>query len=107
MKKSTLLAGLGLAVSIAMVGAASAGTPRLDRREAHQAGRIYNGVASGELTRHETRRLAAGQVHLRRAEARAKSDGAVTARERARLQNEANQQSRRIYRQKHDAQDRN
>jgi hypothetical protein len=31
----------------------------------------------------------------------------VTARERARLQHEANQQSRRIYRQKHDAQDRN
>ena len=107
MKKSTLLAGLGLAISIAMAGAASAGTPRLDRREDHQAGRIYNGVASGELTRHETRRLAAGQVHLRRAEARAKSDGTVTARERARLQHEANQQSHRIYRQKHDAQDRN
>ena len=106
MKKSTLLAGLGLAISIAMAGAASAGTPRLDRREDHQAGRIYNGVANGELTRHETRRLAAGQVHLRRAEARAKSDGTVTARERAHLQHEANQQSRRIYRQKHDAQDR-
>ncbi len=54
----------------------------------------------------KTRRLAAGQVHLRRAEARAKSDGVVTGRERARLQHEANQQSRRIYRQKHDAQDR-
>jgi hypothetical protein len=106
MKKSTLLAALGLAVSIAMAGAASAGTPRLDRRENHQAGRIYNGVANGELTRPETRRLAAGQVHLRRAEARAKSDGTVTAAERAHLQHEANQQSRRIYRQKHDAQDR-
>ena len=32
--------------------------------------------------------------------------GVVTGRERARLQHEANQQSRRIYRQKHDAQDR-
>ena len=55
----------------------------------------------------ETRRLAAGQVHLSRVEARAKADGVVTARERAHLQHEANQQSRRIYRQKHDAQDRN
>ena len=106
MKKSTLLAGIGLALSLAVAGVASAGTPRLDRREDHQAGRIYNGVANGELTRPEARRLAAGQVHLRRAEARAKSDGTVTARERAHLQHEANQQSRRIYRQKHDSQTR-
>ncbi|HEU4780413.1 MAG TPA: hypothetical protein VFS58_11080 [Steroidobacteraceae bacterium] len=106
MKKSTLLAGIGLALSMVMAGNVSAGTPRLDRREANQAGRIHNGVVNGELTRAETRRLAAGQVHLRRAEARAKSDGVVTARERAHLQHEANQQSRRIYRQKHDAQDR-
>jgi hypothetical protein len=63
-------------------------------------------VATGELTRPEVRRLSAGQVHLRRAEARAKADGVVTAGERAHLQHEANQQSRRIYRQKHDAQDR-
>jgi hypothetical protein len=45
-------------------------------------------------------------VHLRRAEARAKSDGVVTAGERAHLQHEASQQSRRIYRQKHDSQQR-
>jgi hypothetical protein len=109
MKKSTLLASLGLAFSLALAGAATAGndTPRLDRRENHQAGRIYDGVANGELTKREARRLGAGQVHLRRAEARAKADGSVTARERAHLQREANQQSRRIHRQKHDAQSRN
>ena len=106
MKTSTLLAGIGLALSIAMAGAASAGTPRLDLREHQQRERIRNGVASGELTRPETRRLAAGQTHLRRVESRAKADGAVTSRERAHLRHEANQQSRRIYRQKHDAQDR-
>lgn len=106
MKKSTLLAGIGLALSIAMAGAVSAGTPRVDQREHNQRARIHNGVASGELTRPETRRLAAGQVHVQRVEARAKSDGIVTARERARLLREENQQSRRIYRQKHDAQDR-
>jgi hypothetical protein len=106
MKKSTLLAGIGLALSMVMAGSVSAGTPRLDRREHHQADRIYNGVASGELTRRESRHLAAGQRHLHRVEARAKSDGVVTRRERAHLQHEANQQSRRIYRQKHDAQDR-
>jgi len=106
MKKTTLLAGIGLALSMAMAGSVSAGTPRLDQREHNQRGRIHDGVASGELTRPEARRLAAGQAHVRRAEARAKSDGVVTGRERAHLQHEANQQSRRIYRQKHDGQDR-
>jgi len=101
MKKS-ILAALAVVVTIP----AFAGTPRMDAREHHQQARIYNGVASGELTRPETRRLAAGQVHLNRVESRAKSDGVVTHRERAHLQHEANQQSRRIYRQKHDAQDR-
>jgi hypothetical protein len=107
MKNSTLLAGIGLALSIAMAGSVSAGTPRIDQREHNQRDRIHSGVKSGELTRSETRRLAAGQVHVHRVEARANADGVVTARERAHLQHEANQQSRRIYRQKHDAQDRN
>ena len=95
-------------ITLALFAAAPAlaGTPRLDAREHNQRARIHNGVATGELNRAETRRLAAGQYHLRAAEARAKSDGVVTGRERSRLQHEANQQSRRIYRQKHDAQDR-
>ena len=107
MKNSTLVISVGLALSLALAGTVFAGTPRLDNREAHQRARIHDGAASGELTRPEARRLAAGQAHLRRAEARAKSDGVVTGRERVHLQHEANQQSRRIYRQKHDAQDRN
>ena len=102
MNKSILFAALVVVATAPVL----AGTPRLDQREANQANRIYNGVAKGELTRPEARRLSAGQVHLRRAEARAKSDGVVTAGERAHLEHEANQQSRRIYRQKHDAQQR-
>ena len=102
MKQSTLLAGIGLCLSIAMAGSVAAGTPRIDQREHHQRGRIHHGMKSGELTRLESRRLAAGQVHVHRVEHRAKADGVVTARERAHLQHEANQQSRRIYRQKHD-----
>ncbi|HTU65852.1 MAG TPA: hypothetical protein VMF52_07880 [Steroidobacteraceae bacterium] len=105
MKKSVVFVALAVMVS----GAAFAGThtPRFDARQAHQRERIANGVQNGDLTMRETRRLAAGQVHLNRAERRAKSDGVVTTRERAHLQHEENQQSRRIYRQKHDAQDRN
>jgi hypothetical protein len=106
MKKTNVLAGLGLAL-VVIAGTAAAGTPRYDARQAHQQQRIVNGVQGGELTMRETRRLAAGQVHLDRVERRAKADGEVTARERAHMQHEENQQSRRIYRQKHDAQDRN
>jgi hypothetical protein len=103
------LAASSLAIaSVLAVAPALAGnqTPRLDQRQQHQAERIRNGVASGELTRRETRRLAHGQRELRQDERMAKSDGVVTPGERARLQHEANQQSRRIYRQKHDAQSR-
>ena len=86
---------------------ATADTPRLNQRQQNQAQRIGQGVRSGELTRPEARRLVHGQRELRQDERAAKSDGVVTARERARLEREADQQSRRIYRQKHDAQNRN
>lgn len=102
MKKSLALVALAAVLS----APGFAGTPTYDARQAQQRERIADGVESGELTARETRRLAAGQVHLNRVERRAKADGVVTARERARLHHEANQQSRRIHRQKHDAQDR-
>jgi hypothetical protein len=104
--KTNVIAGLGLALTLGLAGIAAAGTPNYDARQQHQRERIANGVGNGELTMRETRRLAAGQVHLNRVENRAKADGVVTKRERAHLQHEANQQSRRIHRQKHDAQDR-
>lgn len=106
LKKIALAAAALLSVSGVFAATATAGTPRLDQRQANQAQRIRQGVRSGELTRPETRRLVHGQRELRRDERAAKADGVVTARERAELQHEANQQSRRIYRQKHDAQSR-
>jgi hypothetical protein len=103
MKKTILMAAL----AVAMAAPVLADTPRFDARQHQQRDRIENGLQNGELTMRETRRLAAGQVHLNRVERRAEADGVVTSRERARLHREANQQSRRIHRQKHDAQDRN
>jgi len=96
-----------LVVALALAGPIFAATPGLNQREHHQAQRIRQGVKSGELTRPETRRLVRGEARLHRNEARARSDGVVTRRERARLQHEANVESNRIYRQKHDAQGRN
>ncbi|TDR48622.1 hypothetical protein DFR29_101242 [Tahibacter aquaticus] len=97
---SALLCGLLLA------GAASAATPTIDARQANQRARIHQGVASGELTQREAARLRAQQAHIRHDERVAKSDGVVTRRERARLQNELNQADRTIARQKHDWQQR-
>lgn len=107
-KRSTILAVSGLVITAlgATVAAAGTRTPGLDRREHNQAARIHQGIRSGELTRPEVRRLAAGEARLRYNEARAKADGDVSRAERIRLQAEANRMSARIYRQKHDAQTR-
>lgn len=94
------------AALLAFAGPVCAGTPVLDQRQQNQAQRIRQGVHSGALTRPEAARLVHGQVQLRRMEARTKSDGVVTARERARLQHRADVESRQIWRQKHDGQQR-
>ena len=91
---------LSLTASLALAGPA---TPRLDQREVHQRVRIQQGVRSGQLTRGEAHRLRRGQRHVHRMERRAKADGRVTARERARLGHAQNVQGRRIARLKHNA----
>jgi hypothetical protein len=95
----------------AAVGAEAHGggrrTPGVDRREHRQQRRVVHGVRSGELTARETLRLERGQWDVRRDERRAKSDGHVTARERAHLQRELNRESRHIYRARHNGADRN
>jgi hypothetical protein len=56
------------------------------------------------LTPRETARLEKRATRLEANEQRAKADGVVTPAERRRLQREANRNSRKIHRQKHDAQ---
>lgn len=94
------------AVLTAAAMPALADTPWLDARERNQRERIAQGVRSGELTRPEARRLVRGEWNLHRHERIAKADGVVTARERIRLDRHADRMSHRIYRQKHDRQDR-
>ena len=81
-------------------------SPGINHREHVQQRRIFNGVHSGELTPTEFRRLEKGEYHIERMEVRAKSDGELTAQERARLEHALNRESRQIYRQKHDNQER-
>lgn len=96
------------ASTIGIANAADAGThdPRVNARQVHQRERIQQGVRSGELTRHETRKLAGEQRDIRQLERAYKSDGQLTAAERRDLHHEENQASRDIHRQKHDAQER-
>lgn len=102
MKPQILIAAI---LAMASAGAfAQAATPRVDQRQANQERRIDQGIASGELTVREARRLEKEQNVIDRAENHAKADGAVTAAERRRLHRMQQRASRDVYRQKHDAQ---
>jgi Na+-translocating ferredoxin:NAD+ oxidoreductase RnfG subunit len=92
--------GLLLALFAALTVQAQTGTPRVTQRQVKQTQRIQQGVASGELTRVETRRLAKQQRRIQRSKRRAKADGDVTARERAALHARQNAASRNVRRKK-------
>lgn len=106
--KTIRLITMAVALTMLTVAVASAhsSTPRVDQRQTNQRARIHQGVRSGELTRGEAARLRAGQRHVNRVERRAKADGVVTGRERARLNHAQNVQSRHIARLKHNARSR-
>jgi uncharacterized membrane protein YebE (DUF533 family) len=69
--------------------------------------RIKQGVKSGELTKKETRNLAHGQKEIHQDVKAAKADGVVTRDERKDIKQDQRQQSRKIYRKKHNNRDRN
>src|SRR5258708_4765418 len=74
------------------------------QRNVNQQQRIEQGVQSGQLTNREAGKLERGQARVNRAEARAGADGKVEPNEQRRIQKAENRQSKRIYREKHDAQ---
>jgi hypothetical protein len=99
------LAVLGLALPlVALAQSTAPTTPGADQRQINQAARIQQGADSGSLTTREAARLEQGQTHVQNVENKVKADGTVTAKERARLHHAQDQQSRKIYRQKHDRQ---
>lgn len=90
-------------VATLAVGAfAQTGTPNIDQRQANQQNRIAQGAATGTLSPRETARMEAGQAKVQGMKEAAKADGKVTRAERRAIKKEQNKQSRRIYRQKHD-----
>ncbi len=80
--------------------------PGVNRRQHVQRDRIGQGVRSGELTKDETRELAAERRAIRQEERAYKSDGKLTKEERKDLHQDLNAASKNIYEEKHDAEKR-
>lgn len=80
--------------------------PGVNARQANQTGRIAQGVSSGELTHAEAQELRTERRDIRQLEHEYKSDGALTRDERQDLHQELSQQSREIYEEKHDDEER-
>ncbi len=95
-----------LSVCAASLVFAQAETPVVDQRQANQEKRIDQGIASGQLNQREANRLNNQQEHINKMEDKAKSDGVVTKKERTKIAKSQDRASRRIARQKHDAQQR-
>ena len=100
--KTSIIAVLFAAA--ALPAAAQTATPRVDARQASQEARIQQGVQSGALTGKEAAKLERGQDKVQSMGNKAKADGKVTPRERARLAKEQNKQSRKIAKEKNDKQ---
>ncbi|GAA4031149.1 hypothetical protein GCM10022212_32080 [Actimicrobium antarcticum] len=83
---------------------ASASSQRMQQdvqRNINQEQRVLNGLKDGSLTNREAAHLERGQAADARKQARAGSDGHVSATEHARIQRSENRQSQKIHHQRH------
>ena len=76
-------------------------TPGVTTRQHIQKDRIGQGIKSGEVTKGEAKMLIGGQKKIRAMKRDMKSDGKVTVKERKILHKTQNNQSKKIYRAKH------
>ena len=106
--KKALVVILSLAASVTAMNIANAETrdPHINRHQRHQGERIANGVKSGELTKDEAHELRGDRKALREEERAYKADGKLTKEERMDLHQDARENSKNIYEQKHDAEKR-
>ena len=106
--KLALIASLTLAPAV--IFAQTTPTPGqhdydINQRKTDQQDRIAQGVKSGQLTAGETSRLEHQEAGINREERgmRAQDNGHLTKSDRQTLHQQQNQESRRIYRDKHNA----
>jgi len=93
-----------LALSLALVPA-SMFAQEIQNRKTNQQDRIANGVASGQMTARETGHVERQEAGINREERgmRAQDNGHLTHQDRRVINHQQNQESRRIYRDKHNA----
>jgi hypothetical protein len=93
-----------LAAALILSTAAPALAAEVDHREAHQQGRIAQGIESGRLTPRETARIERreARVHQQIQNERRANHGRLTRAERRHVNHEQNRLSRQIYHAKHD-----
>lgn len=101
-------ARLALAATLALTPAAilaQAPPHDINQRKENQQDRIGQGVKSGQLTAGETGRLEHQEAGINREERgmRAQDNGHLTTQDRRTIQRQQNAESRRIYRDKHNA----
>lgn len=106
MKKAILLSVLTILLG-SSAQAQNRQSKRVNVRQEMQKQRIRQGVASGELTRRETRTLVREQKIIRHTERRMTVDGRLSKRERKVLDRMQDRANRDIVRQKNDPQDQN
>ncbi len=77
----------------------------INQRKNAQQQRIANGVSSGQMTARETGHVERQEAGINREERgmRAQDNGHLTAQDRKTIHHQQNQESRRIYRDKHNA----
>ncbi len=100
MKTKILFSAILLALAIGNADAQNG-------RQVRQHKRIKQGVKSGELTRAEAVNLRNGQKEIREEKREARADGVVTAEEKKEIRQDQRQESRKIFRKKHNRRDRN
>jgi len=109
MKPVLLAAILALTPSAALFAqttpAPATPPPTINQRKADQQGRIAQGVKSGQLTPRETGRLEHQEAGINKEERgmRAQDNGKLTRQDRKTIRGQQNQESKRIYRDKHNA----
>lgn len=109
---TAVLASALVLAPAAMVAQTTSTTPtpgahdyNINQRKVDQQDRIAQGVKSGQLTAGETGRLEHQEAGINREERgmRAQDNGHLTKQDRQTLHAQQNQESRRIYRDKHNA----
>ena len=113
MKLTFATLAVTLCVSPALLLAQSTTTPpatttkpaTIGQRQENQQDRIAQGVKSGQLTAGETAHLETQEAGIQKEKAgmRAQDNGKLTAQDKKTLTRQQNQESRRIYRAKHNA----